>query len=131
MKAVEGDKALLVELVGVFAQSYPRRLIDLREAIMAGDTNRTERTAHSLKGEIGLLGATTAYSLAETLKTMGREAQRDSAAHSMQELGRELEQVASFLNQPGWGIVHECTDLLVGHPDSRDEPLRVPEREGL
>jgi HPt (histidine-containing phosphotransfer) domain-containing protein len=38
---------------------------------MAGDTNRTERTAHSLKGEIGLLGATTAYSLAEELKTMG------------------------------------------------------------
>jgi HPt (histidine-containing phosphotransfer) domain-containing protein len=70
---------------------------------MAGDTNRTERTAHSLKGEIGLLGATTAYSLAETLKTMGREAQRDSAAHSLQKLGRELEQVASFLNQPGWG----------------------------
>jgi CheY-like chemotaxis protein len=103
MKAVEGDKALLTELVSVFAQSYPRRLTDIREAIMAGDTNRTERTAHSLKGEIGLFGATTAYSLAETLETMGREAQLDNAPHILQELGRELEQVASFLNQPGWG----------------------------
>ena len=103
MKAVDGDKALMAELVSVFAQSYARRLIDMREAIMAGDANRTERTAHSLKGEIGLFGATTAYSLAEIIETMGRDAQLDNAPHILQELERELEQVASFLNQPGWG----------------------------
>jgi two-component system, sensor histidine kinase and response regulator len=103
MKAVEGDRVLLAELVSVFAQSYPRRLTDIREAIMVGDAQRTERTAHSLKGEIGLFGATTAYSLAETLETMGREAQLDNAPQILQELGRELEQIASFLNQPGWG----------------------------
>ena len=103
MKAVDGDKALMAELVGVFAQSYARRLIDMREAIMAGDANRTERTAHSLKGEISLFGATTAYSLAEIIETMGRDAQLDNAPHILQELERELEQVASFLNQPEWG----------------------------
>lgn len=102
MKAVQDDKALLAELVSIFAQSYPRRLIEMREAITAGDANRIERTAHSLKDEVGLFGATIAYSLATALETMGREAQLDNAPHVLQELGRELEQVASFLSQPGW-----------------------------
>jgi hypothetical protein len=49
-----------------------------------------------------LFGATTAYKLAATLETMGREAQLDSVPPVLQELRYELEQVASFLNQAGW-----------------------------
>jgi PAS domain S-box-containing protein len=81
MKAVQDDKALLAELVSIFAQSYPGQLTEMREAITAGDATRIERTAHSLKDEVGLFGATIAYSLATALETMGREAQLDNAPH--------------------------------------------------
>jgi HPt (histidine-containing phosphotransfer) domain-containing protein len=74
----------------------------MREAITAGDANRIQRTAHNLKGEIGLFGATIAYNLAAALETLGREAQLDKAPHVLQKLGRELERVASFLSQSGW-----------------------------
>jgi HPt (histidine-containing phosphotransfer) domain-containing protein len=77
----------------------------MREAITAGDANRIERTAHNLKGEIGLFGVI-AYNLAAALETMDREAQLDNAPHVLQKLGRELEQVASFLSQSGW---ENCT----------------------
>ena len=41
-----------------------------------GDASQTREIAHSLKGAVAALGATTAYALAAELEAMGQTAQR-------------------------------------------------------
>lgn len=45
-----GPPGLLAELVETFEEDSRWRLADLREALMAGDGEALERTAHALKG---------------------------------------------------------------------------------
>ena len=102
MCIVENDKTLLVELASMLAQEYPRRLDDLRQALITGNITLLARTAHSLRGELGLVGAKTAQALAITLESMGQEAHLNRTPEVLQELERELERVMAFFAQRGW-----------------------------
>jgi CheY-like chemotaxis protein/HPt (histidine-containing phosphotransfer) domain-containing protein len=100
---VEGDLALLGELVEVFLQDAAGRLPELRAAICTGDPKQTERHAHSLKGAAGNLGAKTAFALTSDLETMGREGRLADASSILDHLESELERIAAFFATPGWG----------------------------
>ena len=50
LRWVDGDRELLVELVDVLIEDYPRRMDALRSAIQSGDSAIARDTAHSLKG---------------------------------------------------------------------------------
>jgi signal transduction histidine kinase/CheY-like chemotaxis protein/HPt (histidine-containing phosphotransfer) domain-containing protein len=102
LETVEGDETLLAELVRVFALDYPKRLAEVREAIAMSDDKRLERTAHGLRGEVGLFGAEIASNLAATLETMGREGHLENARDVLQELERELARVILFFDHAGW-----------------------------
>jgi signal transduction histidine kinase/DNA-binding response OmpR family regulator len=101
LETVEGDKTLLAELVQGFSRNYPKRLAEVREAVIMGDDKRLERAAHGLRGEIGLFGAKTAYNLAASLETMGCETHRERALRVLQDLERELERVILFFDHAG------------------------------
>jgi two-component system, sensor histidine kinase and response regulator len=102
METVEGDQALLAELVQAFNDSYPAQVTEVREAITKWDDTRLERAAHILKGAAGLLGAQVAYHLADALDTLGREGHIEHAPRILRELERELERIISFFGQVGW-----------------------------
>jgi HPt (histidine-containing phosphotransfer) domain-containing protein len=99
---VDEDQDLLAEIVTVFLQDSPKQLAALREAIDSGDPLRTERTAHSLKGALGYLGAPAAHALAYELETLGRQAEFDGAVAVLQQLEHELERITAFVTAPGW-----------------------------
>src|SRR5215831_18171024 len=69
---VDGDRALLREIVELFCHDHPRSLEDLREAIAAGDAAKVERLAHMLKGSIANFEAAQAVHAAERLEAVGR-----------------------------------------------------------
>jgi PAS domain S-box-containing protein len=98
---VEGDEGLLVELIETLQQDYPTHIAALREAVSRKDATQLERTAHSLMGAVVALGATTAYTLAAELETMGRETHLDGALALIEELERELARIVVFLAEPG------------------------------
>jgi HPt (histidine-containing phosphotransfer) domain-containing protein len=105
LETVEGDKAFLAELaelVQAFAHDPRKRLAEMREAITMGEDKRLERAAHSLRGEVGLFGATMAYNLAATLEAMGQEGRLGSALRVLQALEREVEQVILCCDHAGW-----------------------------
>jgi two-component system, sensor histidine kinase and response regulator len=101
LDAVDGDKALLEEVLEVFLKDYPQGVEALRVAIKAGDAQQTERTAHSLKGAVGIFGLSTAYHLAYELETLGRARHLDGAQAIMEELERALERIATVLAESG------------------------------
>jgi HPt (histidine-containing phosphotransfer) domain-containing protein len=61
-----------------------------------------ERTAHSLKGNVGIFGARKAFDLAYELETRGREARLDGAKEVVERLENELLKLKRYFSTPGW-----------------------------
>jgi signal transduction histidine kinase/CheY-like chemotaxis protein len=99
---VDGDHAILAEVVEVFLQDCPQQLAQLREAISSGEAKRTERVAHGLKSVVGLFGAQQAYNLAYELEVLGRMDQLEEASTVLKQLERALEQITTFFAKPDW-----------------------------
>ncbi|HVU24248.1 MAG TPA: Hpt domain-containing protein [Opitutus sp.] len=58
----------LRELVDIYLEDTPRRLVELDESLTANDRPKFTRAAHSIKGSSANLGASTVRAVAETLE---------------------------------------------------------------
>jgi PAS domain S-box-containing protein len=68
-----GDEELLHEVVEIFLEEGPKQMTTLRHAIADGDAECIEKTAHSLRGELGYLGISQVSQKARELEEMGRK----------------------------------------------------------
>ena len=99
---VEGDGALLKELTETLLAELPGQMKKLLDVIIRRDANLIERTAHRLKGSLGIVGAVDAYHLVSEIEQRGREARLvgiQSVYHSLEKHIAELE---SFFLQCDW-----------------------------
>ena len=69
---VDGDEALLDELVEIFVSDSPSTLKEIRTAIEQRDAELLRISAHSLKGAIGNFAAEKAFQAAMKLESIGR-----------------------------------------------------------
>ena len=102
LSTVDGDEALLVELIDTFRQDYPIHLAALQEAFRQHHASQLARSAHSLKGAAIVLGATRAYTLAAELETMGQDTHLEGASALIEELEHELARIVAFFAAPRW-----------------------------
>ena len=68
LERLDGDEVLLVELIGVFFDEYPRFAARLTQSLSQKDFAGLREAAHSLKGSLGYLGATEGEALALSLE---------------------------------------------------------------
>ena len=61
---VGGDEPLLVELIAIFFEEYPKFAARLTQSLSQKDFTGLREAAHSLKGSLGYLGAAHGESLA-------------------------------------------------------------------
>lgn len=85
-----GDEELFWELCEIFLQEYPKLLQKLGQAIAESDAVAVMRAAHSLKGELGYLGAVEALKASRALEHMGHEKNLSEAAEMFASLERHL-----------------------------------------
>ena len=93
-KALEhtgGDRQLLSEIISMFLSASGGLTSELDEAIAAQDAHRTERAAHSLKGELGCIAAVPLLDCAHALEQAGHENNLPRAAELMQRLRADVE----------------------------------------
>jgi signal transduction histidine kinase/HPt (histidine-containing phosphotransfer) domain-containing protein len=102
MANVDGDKGLMKELGQIFLDDYPIQMAELCKAIADGDVSLVERTAHTLKGSLGTIAASSGRALACELELMGRTACLDQAASTLEQLTVELQRLGSFFIDPTW-----------------------------
>lgn len=69
---VEGDRELLLKLIGRFLDQYPKVLSEIRASVSQRDSAMLERSSHKLKGSVSHFGARNAYEAARRLEEMGR-----------------------------------------------------------
>ena len=96
MMVADGERELVQEMMEVLLAEYPAQLATLRTALHHGDARRLERTAHSLKGALGAVGATRAQGLAQQLEAKGRTDQLEGARSIWQQLDIELVRLVVF-----------------------------------
>jgi CheY-like chemotaxis protein/HPt (histidine-containing phosphotransfer) domain-containing protein len=69
---VDGDPSLLAEIAGLFLQEQSCLVEQIRNAAASADHVILERTAHTIKGSLGIFGAQTAMQVALDLEKLGR-----------------------------------------------------------
>jgi CheY-like chemotaxis protein/HPt (histidine-containing phosphotransfer) domain-containing protein len=99
LRRVEGDRALLKELVFLFLEDTPKLVRDLRDAIAQGDSQRMVRGAHTLKGAIANFAAARASELARSLETAIRQGNLISVNELFLQLEAEVAALSPELSE--------------------------------
>lgn len=93
----DGDEEIVQQLLGVFFRDFERLKSDLRQAGAARDRERLCQLAHSIKGSVGLFGATRATEAAVRLEALSREENPAAFGIGLERLEEELNRLASAL----------------------------------
>jgi HPt (histidine-containing phosphotransfer) domain-containing protein len=99
---VDNDRELLVELLTLFQEDFPRLRDELHAAVDAGNQNQAEKAAHTLKGMLANLSIKHADQLAASVEIAARagdaqEIQKAMAGFDREETGL-LAAVESFIS---------------------------------
>jgi HPt (histidine-containing phosphotransfer) domain-containing protein len=93
----EYGEEFLVELIDLYLHDTPKRLIELRRALDAGDTPTLTREAHTLKSSSANVGAMKISEIARELETAGRTGEMGRMAEQVTRTEKEFELVRSAL----------------------------------
>jgi HPt (histidine-containing phosphotransfer) domain-containing protein len=93
----ENDKELLREVVALFLDDCPRRLDELRAAVLRGDRAAVEQVAHSIKGSVANFAAATAVTAAQRLEMIGRDGDMTTAGAACSALEQEVNRLSAAL----------------------------------
>ena len=105
LERVEGDQALLAEMIHLFQEDAPRLLASMRTALQAGDLGAMERSAHSLKGAASNLSALRAAAGALRVEDAAGNRHAEFARSSLADLERVVE-----------NLLPQLADLCQGVP---------------
>jgi two-component system, sensor histidine kinase and response regulator len=93
----EGEPDVLKELIELFLEDIPSQLKALREAEERDDAMSVERTAHTLKGSSGNMGATRMATLCAELEEVGGSGNLANAPELLEQLKAEFDRVRTVL----------------------------------
>lgn len=103
---VDGDRALLKELVDLFLEECPKRIGEIRAALAHHDSSGLASAAHGLKGTLSYFAAGAAADAARRLELMGREGDlthAETACASLEEALGHLTGALGALAEEGPG----------------------------
>jgi len=99
LRRVDGDQALLTEIVALHRGDSSALLREILGAIASGAVPSVERLAHRLKGSLATLGAEVAADAAGRLEQAARSADAAEAGALVEALSREMERLGTALRK--------------------------------
>ena len=94
---VGGDWELLRDIIGLFRQSGPQLLAEIRAALDGGDAGGVRRAAHTLKGSAGFFAAAAVTTTAGRLEALAAAGDLAAAAKLIDHLAGEVERLQDLL----------------------------------
>ena len=88
---VDNDQDLLLDLLNIFKEDFPRTMRSLESAVAAADLKNASRLSHSLKGMLSSLGGTRAAAAAAKLEVLATAGETASLKGALDALGHEAE----------------------------------------
>ena len=74
----EGEADVLAEILQLFLDEVPKKMLALQEAVNAGEAQEAARVAHSLKGSSGNIGAAAMMDLCRRIDDLARAGNLDA-----------------------------------------------------
>lgn len=74
---VDNDRELLVDLMSIFKEDFPRHIRELTDVIAARDMKKLTVVSHTLKGMLANLAVTRAATAAAKLEQLARDSATD------------------------------------------------------
>ncbi len=99
LQRLDGDEALLSDVIGVFLNDCPVRLKAIKAAVDAKEPEAIRIAAHGLKGAAGNLSATSLFDAAEVLERVGAESRLDAAEAAWRRLSMAATETLTQLGQ--------------------------------
>jgi HPt (histidine-containing phosphotransfer) domain-containing protein len=103
LERLGGDETLLHEVIAIFVDQAPTHMETLRHSLAQGDAESLEKTAHSMKGELGYLGISEVTQMARELEELGRRHNLEQAAHVLVSFEREISAIVAAMRGTGPG----------------------------
>ncbi|MBF0611763.1 MAG: response regulator [Magnetococcales bacterium] len=89
----------LEQLIKAFLDSLPEKLKGIRMAVERGNTEAMGKTAHILKGNVGMMKATPMFDLCSKLVDLGRSGSLEGAEQLVEQLETQAERLSQTLNK--------------------------------
>lgn len=97
LERVQGDRELLLELIGIFLEDCPKKVDAIKEAIAKGDFLLLREAAHSMKGASGNISAKKLYQTFLAIEEMGKKNDLQSAQEVLEDLEGQLKDLKDYL----------------------------------
>ena len=102
LRWVDGDHALLAELIQIFLEDCPPRLNELEQAVKDSNAIGVRQSAHSLKGMVAGFHASSAQGLAAEMEVLGKGGDLSKALGLHSTLLLEFSRVMNYLKVTDW-----------------------------
>jgi HPt (histidine-containing phosphotransfer) domain-containing protein len=99
-----GGESLLRELIGIYRETAPGRLAELRRGVEQGQLDIAERAAHTMKSSAGNLGAVRVAELTADVERRIAAGELDGVADLVRELEEQLGHVLRELKEIEKGL---------------------------
>jgi HPt (histidine-containing phosphotransfer) domain-containing protein len=99
---VDGDHALLAELIEIFLEDCPKKLHELEQAVKEGNAIGVKQTAHSVNGMVAGFHTTSAHGLAHEMECLGKAGDVSKASDLLPTLLLEFARVMNHLKVADW-----------------------------
>jgi CheY-like chemotaxis protein len=94
-----GDRNFFIQMLGEFLTSLPKRVLELQDALKAGDGNQVLRLGHNLKGVASNFSAGPITRIATQMETLGNREDLTEAAVLVEQLDGEARRLADYCKQ--------------------------------
>jgi HPt (histidine-containing phosphotransfer) domain-containing protein len=95
----DGDPELLLDLILMFLDDGPAKIQSITEGLAAGDFQKMERAAHSLKGSSGNLGARLLQEACEQMQIATRNHKLEETRKLAAEMAQRFTEAEAALRQ--------------------------------
>ena len=94
-----GEPDVLVEILNLFLNEVPKKIGTLRSAVIASDAISVQRTAHSLKGSSGNIGARAMHDICRQLDDRAKSGELARLQSLVEELDAEYSKVETEIRK--------------------------------
>lgn len=94
-----GEPDVLREVLELFLAEVPKRMTRLRNAMVSRDIQEVQRSAHSLKGSAGNVGALALYDICDQLDAAAKRGDADAVAPLVDAMGTEFGNVEAEIHR--------------------------------
>lgn len=99
LERVQDDRELLLELLDIFFEDYPKKIQEMRKSLRANNVSQVQDLAHSMKGASGNISAKKIYASFLTIEQMAKNNNLKAVEETLRVLDGQFAELQKHCSQ--------------------------------